>query len=75
MKKGFGKKILEDIAAKHGKKLWLIADPDAVGDKLLRFYRGFGFAETVVEKSVYGKPAHFFVAASGSAAAKLIEAI
>jgi len=51
---GFGRILLDDIVSKS-KAVWLVADPSG-GEKLLEYYRSFGFEETLLDRGGWGDP-------------------
>jgi hypothetical protein len=58
LKKGYGKKLLEELFNKY-KKVWLMSNTTA-GDSLLNFYRSLNLKEIIIPNSVYGCPAYFY---------------
>lgn len=62
---GYGKDLLKDIK-KRSRAMWLAANPDG-GEKLLEYYRRFGFEEVAIEHSKWAnnREEHFFLHASG----------
>ena len=58
LKKGYGKKLLEELFKKY-KKVWLMSNTTA-GDSLLNFYRSLNLKEIIIPNSVYGCPAYFY---------------
>lgn len=58
LKKGYGKKLLEELFKKY-KKVWLMSNTVA-GDSLMNFYRSLNLKEIIIPDSVYGCPAYFY---------------